>query len=215
MAPAGLSHFRGNVAILPDDMATSAETVIVVLAGITVVWALISVVVLRRARHRHDEVAVLRARPRRVRVQEESGSFVPLAEVGAALVEPAVKPEPEPEPEPEPQPEPLEAAAAPVPVDAATTYEIVWYRDEERIAFALQPVDGRAAPWARYRSASFAWPEDCDPPASLRAAQRAHGRLRARLDRDGWRHAGRGASWFNHRVGPPAAPPRRRAHDDD
>jgi hypothetical protein len=82
-------------------------------------------------------------------------------------------------------------------------YEIVWYREGERVAFALQPTDGRAAPWARHRSTSFAWAEDHDPPASLRAAQRAHGRLKAKLDREGWQPAGRGERWFNHRVEPP------------
>jgi hypothetical protein len=191
-------------------MARSADTVILVLVGITVVWALISVVVLRRARHRHDDVVVLRARPRRVRVREESGTFVPLADVAPAATEADAEPQPEPEPEPEP-----ELPAPPLPREAASTYEIVWYREDDRIAFALQPVDGRAASWARYRSASFAWVEDRDPPAGLRAAQRAHGRLRARLERDGWRHTGRGASWFNHRVAPPATAPDRPHHDED
>ncbi len=112
----------------------------------------------------------------------------------------------EPEPEPDPEPEPSQPAGfAPRPglLSAATVYEIVWYREGDRVAFALQPMDGRAAPWARYRSTSFAWAEDDDPPASLRVAQRAHGRLKARLDREGWRPAGRGERWFNHRVEPP------------
>jgi hypothetical protein len=197
-------------------MATSADTLILVLVGVTVVWAAISVVVLRRARHHRAEVPVLRARPRRVRMREESGTFVPLADVAPAAEEAEAKPEPEPEPEPEPDPELYDfAAPAAPPADAASTYEIVWYREDDRIAFALQPVDGRAAAWARYRSASFAWPEDRDPPPGLRAAQRAHGRLRARLERDGWRHEGRGASWFNHRVGPPDSPPDGPPDDED
>jgi hypothetical protein len=195
-------------------MATSADTLILVLVGVTVVWAAISVVVLRRARHHRAEVPVLRARPRRVRMREESGTFVPLADVAPAAEEAEAKPEPEPEPDPEPELYDFAAPAAP-PADAASTYEIVWYREDDRIAFALQPVDGRAAAWARYRSASFAWPEDRDPPPGLRAAQRAHGRLRARLERDGWRHEGRGASWFNHRVGPPDSPPDGPPDDED
>ena len=34
-------------------------------------------------------------------------------------------------------------------------------------------------------------------------AQRAHGRLRSRLLRDGWTTAGRGGPWFSHRFRPP------------
>ena len=127
---------------------------------------------------------------------EEAGTFLPLSPVGLQ------DPDPEPEPEPEP-PQPAGFAPRPGVLSAATVYEIVWYREGERVAFALQPMDGRAAPWARYRSTSFAWAEDDDPPASLRVAQRAHGRLKARLDREGWRPAGRGERWFNHRVEPP------------
>jgi hypothetical protein len=176
---------------------------------------------------------------RRHRSFEEAGTFVPLSPLGLddpepesepesepepmpqpepepePESEPEPKPQPEPEPEPEPKPEPEPetepAGFAPHPggLSAATLYEIVWYREAERVAFALQPMDGRAAPWARYRSASFAWAEDRDPPASLRAAQRAHGRLKSRLDREGWRPAGRGESWFNHRVEPPDKSPMR------
>ena len=53
------------------------------------------------------------------------------------------------EPEPEPEPELEELPPHPSDITPATLYEIVWYREEERIAFALQPVDGRAAGWAR------------------------------------------------------------------
>jgi hypothetical protein len=89
------------------------------------------------------------------------------------------------------------------PVDEASTYEIVWYREESRLVFALQPVDGRSSSAARHRSDHFRWTEDADPPADLRGAQSAHGRLRARLVREGWRPAGRGEKWFSHRFHPP------------
>jgi hypothetical protein len=89
----------------------------------------------------------------------------------------------------------------------ATTYEIVWYRDEARLQFALQPIDGRGVAWSRMRSEAFAWEDDTDPPSDLRGAQRAHGRLRARLQREGWRACGRGDRWFSHRFEPPARPP--------
>ncbi len=135
----------------------------------------------------------------------EAGTFVPLSPVRVAEREPTPTPTPAPAPAPAPEPEP--EPEQPGGPSAATLYEIVWYRHEEHIAFALQPIDGRAAPWAHYRSSSFEWNEDRDPPASLRAAQRAHGRLKARLDREGWRPAGRGESWFNHRVAPPDKAP--------
>ena len=101
---------------------------------------------------------------------------------------------------PEPEPEP---PAPPAPQAIATTYEIVWYRQGERLVFGLQPVDGRAARGGRERSGSFRWDEDDDPPSTLRDAQRAHGRLRSRLLRDGWTPAGRGPTWFSHRFRPP------------
>jgi len=165
------------------------------------------------------------AGPRRGhRSLEEAGTFVPLSPVGLDEPEPEPEPEPDPEPEPEPapepdperepEPEPAGFAAHPGGLSAATVYEIVWYREGERVAFALQPMDGRAAPGTRYRSTSFAWAEDRDPPASLRAAQRAHGRLKARLDREGWRPAGRGESWFNHRVKPLEKAPTPDGQDD-
>ena len=52
-------------------------------------------------------------------------------------------------------------------------------------------------------SALFEWNEDRDPPPSLRAAQREHGRLRERLLREGWTRAGRGKHWYSHRFHPP------------
>jgi hypothetical protein len=113
--------------------------------------------------------------------------------------EPVVVPAPvfrPPEPEPEPAP--------PAPHAIASTYEIVWYRQGERLVFGLQPLDGRATRAGRERSGSFRWDEDDDPPATLRDAQRAHGRLRSRLLRDGWSPAGRGQTWFSHRFRPPA-----------
>jgi hypothetical protein len=203
-------------------MSTSADTLVLILVGITAGWAILSFFVMRRSRHRRREVAVFQAQPRRrerpVRLREESGTFVPLAPV-AADDEELLEPEPEePEPGPEePELEPEDYAPAPSGLETATTYEVVWYRDgdEDRIAFALQPVDGRAAPWARYRSASFSWGEDRDPPATLRAAQSAHGRLRARLERDGWTSSGRGPGWFSHRFEPPVSAPRKRSSGDD
>ena len=69
--------------------------------------------------------------------------------------------------------------------------------------FGLQPLDGRATRAGRERSGSFRWDEDDDPPSTLRDAQRAHGRLRSRLLRDGWTAAGRGRTWFSHRFRPP------------
>ena len=148
----------------------------------------------------------------------QTGSFVPLT--------PAFRREPEPAPEesfeptgpirvvdrrepvvvplpilapadPEPEPEP------PTPQAIASTYEIVWYRQGERLVFGLQPLDGRATRAGRERSGSFRWDEDDDPPSTLRDAQRAHGRLRSRLLRDGWTAAGRGRAWFSHRLRPP------------
>ena len=120
------------------------------------------------------------------------GSLVPLT--------PAFRREPEPEPEPEHLPEPPAPRA---PQAIASTYEIVWYRQGERLVFGLQPLDGRATRAGRERSGSFRWDEDDDPPSTLRDAQRAHGRLRSRLLRDGWTAAGRGRTWFSHRLRPP------------
>ena len=202
-------------------MTTSVETLVLILGGITAGWAILSFFVMRRSRHRRQEIAFFQAEPRRrerpARMREESGTFVPLAP--AFVEEPEPEPDPEPEPEPEePELEVVDYAAPPSGLDTATLYEVVWYRDgdEDRIAFALQPVDGRAAPWARYRSASFSWGEDSDPPATLRASQSAHGRLRARLERDGWTPSGRGEEWFSHRFGPPSsAPGRGRSADED
>jgi hypothetical protein len=113
-----------------------------------------------------------------------------------------VLPPPEPEPEPEP-PEPPTPPAPPARQAIASTYEIVWYRQGERLVFGLQPLDGRATRAGRERSGSFRWDEDDDPPSTLRDAQRAHGRLRSRLLRDGWTAAGRGRAWFSHRLRPP------------
>jgi hypothetical protein len=163
--------------------------------------------VLLAGRMRHSPAAVA-----------QTGSFVPLT--------PAFRREPEPAPEesfeptgpirvvdrrepvvvplpilapaePEPEPEP------PAPQAIASTYEIVWYRQGERLVFGLQPLDGRATRAGRERSGSFRWDEDDDPPSTLRDAQRAHGRLRSRLLRDGWTAAGRGRAWFSHRLRPP------------
>jgi hypothetical protein len=186
------------------------QTLVLLFLAITAAWVVVSVVVMRRHR-RHRELGLLQARPRRhdqSLVSDEAGRFVPLA---PAFEEDLDEPEQEPEPQPEPEPELEEPSPHPSEITPATTYEIVWYREEERIAFALQPVDGRAAPWARYRSSSFAWEEDSDPPASLKAAQSSHGKLRARLRREGWQAAGRGDSWFSHRFAPPESMPH--AHD--
>jgi hypothetical protein len=216
-----LSTFLGDVAILAlhersagRNVTTSVETLVLILGGVTAGWALLSFFVMRRSRHRRQEIAFFQGEPRRrerpVRMREEAGAFVPLAE--AFVEEPEPEPEPEPVPEPEePELEPVDYAPPPTGLETASLYEVVWYRDgdADRIAFALQPVDGRAASWARYRSTSFSWGEDRDPPATLRAAQSAHGRLRARLERDGWTASGREGSWFNHRFQPPATAPGR------
>ncbi len=197
--------------------AVPMQTLVLLFLAITAAWAIVSLLVMRRQR-RDREVGVLNARPRpreRRLASEETGTFVPLAPVFEEELEEELEDDLELEPEPEPEPELEELPPHPSTITAATMYEIVWYREEERIAFALQPVDGRAAPWARYRSASFAWAEDDDPPASLRAAQRAHGRLRARLERDDWRPAGRADSWFGHRFEPPDAAPEDPAPEDD
>jgi hypothetical protein len=193
--------------------AIPVQTLVLLFLAITAAWVVVSVVVMRR--HRRDrEVGLLQARPRqneRRMASDDAGRFVPLA--------PVFEEEPEPEPDLEPEPElelelePEELPPHPSDITPATMYEIVWYREEERIAFALQPVDGRAAPWARYRSSSFAWEEDSDPPASLKAAQSSHGKLRARLRREGWQASGRGDSWFSHRFEPPASAPHERAQD--
>ena len=197
-------------------MAASVDTLILILVGVTAAWAVLCVVVVRRSRNRRREVAVLQARPRRRRLREESGVFVPLSPVRADQeAEPEPRPEPEPDPEPEPEPEPGEFPLPPGRLRTATTYAIVWYRDEDRVAFGLQPVDGRAEPWARYRSSAFVWPEDRDPPADLRGAQRAHGRLLARLERDGWELEGRGDAWFSHRFRPPSEEPERGDDGDE
>jgi hypothetical protein len=176
--------------------------------AVTAAWTVLALVVLRRSRrHRSPADVPLQARPRR-RTAEEAGTFVPLSAVARAEQEAWQPPEPAlVELEPEPELEPVDLPALPSELGRATTYEVVWYRDEDRLVFALQPVDGRAAGWARYRSTSFAWGEDSDPPASLKAAQSAHGRLRARLVRDGWTPAGRGDTWFGHRFAPPEHAP--------
>jgi hypothetical protein len=192
--------------------AIPVQTLVLLFLAITAAWVVVSVVVMRRHR-RHREVGLLQARPRRHEAplaSDEAGRFVPLAPV---FEEPEHEPEPEPEPEPDPEPELEELPPHPSEITPATMYEIVWYREEERIAFALQPVDGRGASWARYRSSSFAWEDDSDPPASLKAAQSSHGKLRARLRREGWQASGRGDSWFSHRFEPPDPAPHERAHD--
>jgi len=143
----------------------------------------------------------------------QAGTLVPLTPAFRRMPERDPEPEPPPDPEPEPEeifeplllppePEP-EPPAPPAPQAVATTYEIVWYRQGERLVFGLQPVDGRAARGGRERSGSFRWDEDDDPPSTLRDAQRAHGRLRSRLLRDGWTPGGRGPTWFSHRFRPP------------
>ena len=116
--------------------------------------------------------------------------------------EPVADPAPDPlaDPSRSPSPNRLRRAA---PQAIASTYEIVWYRQGERLVFGLQPLDGRATRAGRERSGSFRWDEDDDPPSTLRDAQRAHGRLRSRLLRDGWTPAGRGRTWFSHRFRPP------------
>jgi hypothetical protein len=144
-----------------------------------------------------------------------TGTLVPLTPAFRRMPERDPDPEPlrdrEPEPElepvllpAEPEPEPPAPPAPPAPQAIASNYEIVWYRQGERLVFGLQPIDGRAARAGRERSGSFRWDEDDDPPATLRDAQRAHGRLRSRLLRDGWSPAGRGQTWFSHRFRPPA-----------
>jgi hypothetical protein len=191
--------------------AIPVQTLVLLFLAITAAWVVVSVVVMRRQR-RDREVGLLQARPRqheRRMASDEAGRFVPLAPV----FEEEPEPEPELEAEPEPEPEPEELPPHPSDITPATLYEIVWYREEERIAFALQPVDGRAAGWARYRSSSFAWEEDSDPPASLKAAQSSHGKLRARLRREGWQASGRGDSWFSHRFEPPDSAPHERDQD--
>lgn len=198
-----------------SDGGLPINTMLLLFAAITVGWGAMTVVVLRRQRRNH-ELGVLHARPRSRRASapaDETGGLVPLAPVRPPEEEQAAEPEQEPEPigpfkafDRRPVSEPVpEDLPVPVrdPLDEATTYEIVWYRDEAMLQFALQPVDGRSAPWARVHSDSFTWPADADPPADLRGAQRAHGRLRARLVREGWRPAGRGSSWFSHRFHPP------------
>jgi hypothetical protein len=215
-----------------SDNGPPVGTMLLLFAAITVAWALLAVVVMRRQRRRrHRPIGVLQARPRRGRMPSpagETGGFVPMASVTAPPEEESAEEElddddgwTEPlETEPEPA-GPFTAydrrpVAEPVPQDLpvpvrqlvsqATTYEIVWYRDEARVHFALQPVDGRSASWAKVHSDTFTWAEDADPPADLRDAQRAHGRLRARLVREGWRPAGRGERWFSHRFRPPPRP---------
>ncbi len=154
-----------------------------------------------------------RVAPRGPTMATQTGTLVPLAPAFRPQ-QPQPQPEPEPAPEPEPEPEPIVPVPAPIlpppeqeppraPEAPASTYEIVWYRIGERLVFGLLPLDGRAISEARARSTSFRWDEDDDPPASLRDAQRAHGRLRSRLLRDGWTAAGRGTPWFSHRFGPP------------
>lgn len=155
----------------------------------------------------------------------QTGTLVPLTPAFRRLPPPRA-PEPEPAPEesfepdgpihiedrrelvvvPQPvQPEREPDPPAPRALHAiASTYEIVWYRQGERLVFGLQPLDGRATRESHVRSASFRWDEDHDPPPTLRDAQRVHGRLRSRLLRDGWTSAGRGGPWFSHRFRPPA-----------
>ena len=188
----------------------SFDTFLVLLAIVTVAWIVISFFVMRRQRRRRP-VGLLHAQPRRRGLAGEAGRFVPLAPVAEPEPEPEHEPagpfvaqDQRPEAEPVPQDLPLPARRE---VGTATTYEIVWYREEARLQFALQPVDGRGVPWSRMRSEAFAWEEDTDPPSDLRGAQRAHGRLRARLQREGWRATGRGDRWYSHRFEPPAGPP--------
>jgi hypothetical protein len=197
---------------------SSFDTFLLLLGIVTAAWLVISFFVMRRSRRRRP-VGVLHAQPRRRDLTGEAGTFVPLSRVAPVAMQEDEEDEDEDEPEPagpfvahdrrpvaEPVPQELPAPAR-EEVGTATTYEIVWYRDETRLQFALQPVDGRGVPWSRMRSEAFAWEEDSDPPSDLRGAQRAHGRLRARLQREGWRPSGRGEGWFSHRFQPPAGPP--------
>jgi hypothetical protein len=162
-------------------MTSSAALVAVLIVVNVVAWTTVSWFVRRRR-------ATARLKPFEwVAPGSEAGTFAPLATVA-----------PVPAAESPPQPIIVHPVAG-----AATTYEIVWYRQGERIVFALQPMDGRSALLRPMRSETFRWNEDRDPPAGLRDAQREHGRLRERLLRDGWRRAGRGERWFSHRFRPP------------
>jgi hypothetical protein len=151
----------------------------------TVSWAL------RRRR------ALARSKPYEwMRPASEAGSFTPLATV-APVPAPASPPAPAAY-------EPSETIVYLRPVSgAASVYEIVWYREDERLVFALQPLDGRTALIHPQRSGTFVWAEDRDPPPSMRDAQREQAKLRERLLHDGWTRAGRGERWFSHRFKPP------------
>ena len=149
-------------------------------------WTTVSWIVRRRR-------ALARSKPFEwVAPGSQAGTFRPLATVSASPAPPPAADEP------------MERVVYLRPVaGAATVYEIVWYREDDRVVFALQPLDGRTALIQPQRSATFAWAEDRDPPPSLRAAQREHARLRERLLRDGWTRGGRGERWFSHRFKPP------------
>jgi hypothetical protein len=167
---------------------SSPATVIVLALVINVVgWSTVSWFVRRRR-------AIARAKPYEwVLPGSEAGTFTPLASVAPIAADPPAQ-------EPDDK---IVVYLRPV-AGAASVYEIVWYREDDRVVFALQPVDGRTALTQPQRSGSFAWPEDRDPPASMRDAQREQARLRERLQRDGWTRAGRGERWFSHRFKPPA-----------
>lgn len=168
---------------------TSPATVIALLVVVNIVaWTTVTFVRRRRA--------VARAKPYEWMVpgSDEAGHFKPLAPVAPAP----------PPVAPPVADEPMQRVVYLRPVaGAATTYEIVWYREEDRLVFALQPIDGRTALVHPPRSGTFAWEEERDPPPSLRAGQREQAKLRERLLRDGWTRAGRGERWFSHRFTPP------------
>jgi hypothetical protein len=168
-------------------MSSTASLIALLIAANVLMWAAVSYAVARRRR-------AARVKPHEwLRPGTQAGSFAPLAPV-APVAPPVAEP-------PGEEPAPL-VFLRPV-AGAAETYEIVWYREGERLVFALQPLDGRSALIHPHRSGTFAWAEDRDPPPSLRDAQREHGRLRARLLREGWTRAGRGERWFSHRFRPP------------
>jgi hypothetical protein len=174
-------------------MSSPATLIALLIVANVVAWATVSWVLRRRR-------ALTRSRPYEwMKPGSQAGSFAPLS---------AVSPLPVPVPVPVPAvalaDEPAHHVVYLRPVSgAATIYEIVWYREDDRLVFALQPLDGRTALIGPQRSGTFAWVEERDPPASLRAAQREHAKLRERLQRDGWSRAGRGERWFSHRFKPP------------
>jgi hypothetical protein len=90
---------------------------------------------------------------------------------------------------------------------ADSVYQIGWRAEQERGVFELQPVTSseiNESSWAEQSSpVPWGWRM---APAPIPEARRAHAALVDTLLAAGWRRAGSGNAWFDHRFRPPELP---------